>query len=152
VALQVAILKVLSSHPDGRATLAALNADLAILASSGAEWTQRLKRLSALVPDLDIFGQGLVQRDESGWQLTRAGSELLRRIETPVPGALPQGDRAPLCAARAIDLAGRGRDIPHSQQACPAGATVSDAGAGMIGFCSRVPDPALTSIDRSLAS
>ena len=33
MSLQVAILKVLVSHPEGRATVAALNSDLCILAS-----------------------------------------------------------------------------------------------------------------------
>ena len=41
VSLQMSIVKVLSSYPDGRATLAALNADLKILAGSGREWTAR---------------------------------------------------------------------------------------------------------------
>jgi hypothetical protein len=78
----MSIVKVLSSYPDGRATLAALNADLKILAGSGREWTARMKRLAARVPDLDVFCQALVVRDAHGWQLTTAGFELLHRIET----------------------------------------------------------------------
>ena len=35
VSLQIAILKVLISHPEGRATIAALNSDLSILTTSG---------------------------------------------------------------------------------------------------------------------
>jgi len=90
VSLQVAILRVLSSYPGGRATLAAMNADLALLAGSGPEWTQRLKRLSARVPDIDIFGQRLVVRDAAGWQLTEAGSRLLAALELPAAAASPQ--------------------------------------------------------------
>ena len=63
VSLQIAILKVLVSHPEGRATIAALNSDLSILNTSGSDWTNRLKRLAVRAPDLDIFGQGLILRD-----------------------------------------------------------------------------------------
>ena len=35
MSLQIAILKVLVSHPEGRATIAALNSDLCILNTSG---------------------------------------------------------------------------------------------------------------------
>lgn len=83
MSLQIAILKVLSSHATRRASVAAIKADLAILCSSGREWTQMLKQLSSRAPELDIFGQGLVLRDESGWQLTEAGAALLRLIEAP---------------------------------------------------------------------
>lgn len=82
MSLQMSIVKVLSSYPDGRATLAALNADLQILAGSGKDWTVRMKRLATRVPDLDIFVQALVVRDAHGWQLTAAGFELLHRVET----------------------------------------------------------------------
>jgi hypothetical protein len=41
VSLQIAILKVLVSHPEGRATIAALNSDLCILNTSGSDWTDR---------------------------------------------------------------------------------------------------------------
>jgi len=43
VSLQIAILKVLISHPEGRATIAALNSDLSILNTSGSDWSDRLK-------------------------------------------------------------------------------------------------------------
>ena len=57
MSLQIAILKVLVSHPEGRATIAALNSDLCILNTSGRDWTDLLRRLAARAPDLDIFGQ-----------------------------------------------------------------------------------------------
>jgi hypothetical protein len=84
VSLQVAILKVLSSYPKGRASVAALSADLAILNSSGSDWTSRMKRLAARAPQLDIFSQRLVLRDAVGWQLTDAGRQCLCTLETPV--------------------------------------------------------------------
>lgn len=85
MSLQVAILKVLASYPDGRATVAAMNSDLAILAGAGIAWSQRLKMLAARAPGLDIFSEGFVIRDSGGWQLTPAGRKALHRIEHPAP-------------------------------------------------------------------
>ena len=81
MSLQVAILKVLASYPDGRATLAEMKADLALLAGAGPDWNARLKRLSARIPGLDIFGKELVLRDGSGWMLTSAGWHALLLME-----------------------------------------------------------------------
>ena len=83
--LQIAILKVLASYPDGRATIAAMNSDLAILGGAGVAWSQRLKALAARAPSLDIFSEGFVIRDSDGWQLTPEGRKALHRIEHPVP-------------------------------------------------------------------
>jgi hypothetical protein len=77
VSLQMAILKVLSCHPEGCATIAALNADLAILNTSGRDWTDRTKRLAACVPELHLFGQRLVVRSDAGWQITATGRAVL---------------------------------------------------------------------------
>ena len=85
MSLQIAILKVLVSHPDGRATIAALNSDLSILNTSGRDWTDRLKRLAARAPGLDIFSQRLVLRDNAGWQITDAGRAFLDALETGAP-------------------------------------------------------------------
>jgi hypothetical protein len=84
VSIQVAILKVLSGHPQGRATVDAMNADLRILGGC-SDWNARMKRLAARAPDLDIFGQRLVVRDSSGWQLTGAGRAALASLETIGP-------------------------------------------------------------------
>jgi hypothetical protein len=83
--LQIAILKVLASYPDGRATVAAMKNDLAILGGAGVAWSQRLKALAARAPSLDIFSEGFVIRDSDGWQLTPAGRKALHRIEHPAP-------------------------------------------------------------------
>ena len=56
------VLKILVSYPDGFAVMADLKRDMAILATSGRDWTERTKRLAARVPDLDIFSQALVER------------------------------------------------------------------------------------------
>jgi hypothetical protein len=87
VSLQIAILKVLVSHPEGRATIAALNSDLSILYTSGSDWTDRLKRLASRAPGLDIFGQRLVLRDSSGWQITSEGRAFLEFLETGASSA-----------------------------------------------------------------
>lgn len=88
MSLQMSILKVLAGHPGGRATLAAMNADVAILTASGREWSDRMKRLAARAPGLSIFAQGFVIRDDEGWQITEAGLDFLRKIEA-APDAKP---------------------------------------------------------------
>ncbi len=96
MSLQIAILKVLVSHPEGRATIAALNSDLCILNTSGSDWTNRLKRLAARAPGLDIFGQKFVLRDSSGWQITLEGRAFLGRLETGAASAnLPVAEPSP---------------------------------------------------------
>jgi hypothetical protein len=99
VSLQVAILKVLASYPDGRATLAEMKADLAILAGAGPEWNARLKRLSDRIPGLDIFGKGLVLRDASGWVLTSAGRDALLLMEQQAASE-PEGVLTPFVPGR----------------------------------------------------
>jgi hypothetical protein len=53
--------------------------------SSGTDWTNRTKRLAARAPDLAIFSQSFVLRDNAGWQITDAGRAFLASVETPVP-------------------------------------------------------------------
>lgn len=91
MSLQVAILKVLSAHPQKRASVTKLNSDLRILAGC-KDWNERMKRLAARMPNLDIFGQQLVLRDISGWQLTAAGGAALEAMETPSTSGLSKGD------------------------------------------------------------
>ena len=96
VSLQIAILKVLISHPEGRATIAALNSDLCILSTSGSDWTERLKRLAARAPGLDIFSQKLVLRDSSGWQITSEGRAFLDGLERGAASAnVPLAEPSP---------------------------------------------------------
>jgi hypothetical protein len=84
VSFQITVLKVLAGHPEGRASLADLRRAVAILISSGPDWTNRTKRLAARAPDLDIFSQSFVVRDNAGWQITDAGRAFLASVETPV--------------------------------------------------------------------
>ncbi|MGY3595854.1 hypothetical protein ACVIGB_003903 [Bradyrhizobium sp. USDA 4341] len=83
---QVTVLKVLVSYPDGFAAMADLKRDMAILTTSGRDWTERTKRLAARVPGLDIFSQGLVERLNGGWRITEKGRAVLEVMETrPAP-------------------------------------------------------------------
>jgi hypothetical protein len=85
VSFQITVLKVLAGSPDGRLPLADLRHDVALLISSGPDWTDQTKRMAARAPGLDIFSQKLVLREPTGWQITAAGLELVASIEKPVP-------------------------------------------------------------------
>ena len=95
MSFQIAVLKVLAGHPEGHASLADLKHYLAVLTCSGADWSQKMKRLAARAPTLDIFSSGYVVRGPSGWQITTKGRDFLVSIETQLaepahtPVALP---------------------------------------------------------------
>jgi hypothetical protein len=84
MSFQITVLKVLAGHPGGRASVADLRQAVAILISSGSDWTNRTKRLAALAPGLDISSQSFVLRDEEGWQITDRGRAFLASVESPV--------------------------------------------------------------------
>ena len=88
VSFQITVLKVLAGHPQGHASLADLKHYVAVLTSSGADWSQRMKRLAARAPELDIFSSGYVLREPSGWQITAKGRDFLISIEAPLEPAL----------------------------------------------------------------
>jgi hypothetical protein len=83
VSFQITVLKVLAGQPEGRAPLRDLTRSVAILISSGSDWTDRMKRLAARAPGLDIFSQSFVRRDDAGWEITDAGRAFLASIERP---------------------------------------------------------------------
>ncbi len=83
MSFQITVLKVLAGQREGRLSLAELRHDVAILMSSGRDWTDRTKRIAARASGLDIFSQALVVRDAAGWQITAAGRALLASIEAP---------------------------------------------------------------------
>lgn len=87
MSFQITILKVLAGHPDGRASVAELTRYVSVLMSSGSDWTKRTRQLAAHVPTLDIFSDSLVLRDNSGWQITDKGRQLLTSLEAPIPAA-----------------------------------------------------------------
>lgn len=78
---QVTVLKILVSYPGGFAVMADLKRDMAILATSGRDWAERTKRLASRMPDLDIFSQGLVERESGGWKITEKGRAVLEFLE-----------------------------------------------------------------------
>src|SRR5258707_5267902 len=84
MSFQITILKVLAGHPGGRASLADLKRAMAILITSGSDWTDRTNRLAAIEPDLDILSQSFVLRDNAGWQITDAGRAFLDFLQTPI--------------------------------------------------------------------
>jgi hypothetical protein len=96
VSFQVTILKVLAGQAEGHLSLADLRNNVAILISSGPDWTDRTKRIAARTPGLDIFSQGMVLRSSGGWQITDAGRAFLAKSEVfissqpqePLPEAL----------------------------------------------------------------
>ena len=51
------------------------------LVPTPSDWTNRLKWLAARAPGLDIFGQRLILRDSSGWQITPEGRAFLDWLE-----------------------------------------------------------------------
>jgi hypothetical protein len=87
VSFQITILKVLAGHPEGRASRADLTRYVSILISSGTDWTNRMKRLAARAPKLDIFGDSFVVRDKNGWQITPRGRHFLASLDAPLSTA-----------------------------------------------------------------
>src|SRR6476620_12564958 len=98
VSFQITFLKVLAGHPEGHASLADLKHFVSVLTCSGADWSQRMKRLAARAPELDIFSSGYVLREPSGWQITAKGREFLISIEVPLaePALTPVVLQAPV--------------------------------------------------------
>jgi hypothetical protein len=112
VSFQITVLKVLAGHPAGRASLADLKQYVAVLTCSGADWSQRMKRLAARAPGLDIFSSGYVLREDIGWQITDVGRAFLTSIEAPAieptliePEVVQLAAAAPLLTAKVIPIA-----------------------------------------------
>jgi hypothetical protein len=103
VSFQVTILKVLAGQPEGYLPLAELRNNVAILISSGQDWTDRTKRIAARTPGLDIFSQGLVLRSSGGWRITDAGRAFLAESEVPISsnsqGPVSEADESNAAAA-----------------------------------------------------
>jgi hypothetical protein len=100
LSIQLTILKVLAGHPEGRATHPDVTKSVALLMSSGVDWSQRMKRLAARAPGLDIFSNGYVLRDASGWQITGVGRAFMASIEAPAtePVLEPEASQLPAVA------------------------------------------------------
>jgi hypothetical protein len=71
--------------------------------SSGSDWSDRMRKLAARAPNLDIFSDKLVLRDDAGWQITDGGRQVLVSLETPIPET--QGSDRPTVHVPAIAVA-----------------------------------------------
>ena len=85
MSFQITILKVLAGHPDGRASVGELTRYVSILMSSGSDWTDRMRRLAARAPKLEIFADKFVLRDDRDWSITDRGRQFLASLEAPTP-------------------------------------------------------------------
>jgi hypothetical protein len=112
VSFQITVLKVLAGHPDGSLSVEDLKRAVAILITSGADWTGRTKRLAARAPDLDIFSQSLVTCDAHRWRITEAGRVLLAAIDSPAAAVV---DEAPQGAAAEPAMYSTSAPLPMSQ-------------------------------------
>ncbi|MDO9355114.1 MAG: hypothetical protein Q7T55_15560 [Solirubrobacteraceae bacterium] len=88
LSFQIGVLKVLSAHPDGRASVDAIKRDLATLSSR--EWSAQLRQLAALAPKIDAFSAGLIIRTSEAWQITETGRAFLARLESGETIAAPK--------------------------------------------------------------
>ena len=79
--MQTTELKVGAGHRGGHASRADLKQYIAILSCSGSDWSDRMKRLAARAPNLDIVSSSYVLREPTGWQITDKGREFLAIIE-----------------------------------------------------------------------
>ena len=125
VSFQITVLKVLAGHPGGRASIADLRHAVAILMSSGSDWTDRTKRLAARAPGLDIFSQSFVLRDDAGWQITDAGRAFLASVETPIQ--MTADNERP---AEAVCKVGAVAGIAPDKASCRKPARPASSGAG----------------------
>jgi hypothetical protein len=98
VSFQITVLKVLAGSHGGCLPLADLRHDVALLISSGRDWTDRTKRIAARAPDLDIFSQAFVVREPTGWQITATGRDFLATIEKPAAPMAPPIEAVPAVA------------------------------------------------------
>jgi hypothetical protein len=79
VQFKLAILTVLSTRPDGRATLDELKDEVEALTANAA----RPSGISSALDDIDIFQSGLVIPDDGGFRITETGRSVLKAFEGP---------------------------------------------------------------------
>jgi hypothetical protein len=114
VSLQLTILKVLAGHPQGHASVADLKHYIAVLTTSGPDWSRRMMGLADRAPGLDIFSSSYVLCLPDGWQITEAGRAFLDSIEAPAAlvsedsaEVAPVGPNQTARPSNVIQLAGR---------------------------------------------
>lgn len=104
VSTQITVMKVLAGHPEGRASIADLTRYVAVLMSSGTDWSQRMKILAGRAPNLDIFTSGYVLREVGSWSITDLGRTFLTSIEAPVVEPVAEPLSVPANVAAIDDL------------------------------------------------
>uniref|UniRef100_A0A7Z0Q6D7 Uncharacterized protein n=2 Tax=Bradyrhizobium barranii subsp. barranii TaxID=2823807 RepID=A0A7Z0Q6D7_9BRAD len=70
-----------SGQPGGCASIEIVKQHLAIYYCSGPEWPARMTRIASRAPDLDIFGDRLIDREVGYWTITAKGLEVLDALE-----------------------------------------------------------------------
>ncbi|WP_244551297.1 hypothetical protein [Bradyrhizobium sp. Rc2d] len=88
MSFQLSILKILAGQPHGRASIEIVKQHLAIYYSSGPEWPARMKRIASRAPQLDIFGQRLIEREAGCWIISEEGRKALETLEQLDRGAM----------------------------------------------------------------
>jgi hypothetical protein len=97
VQLKLAILTVLATRPDGRATLDELKSEVEALAAK----EDQPGDLSSGLDDIDIFQSGLVMREDGGLRITDAGRSALNALKGPRKSAL---DLPPMPPSHSLNL------------------------------------------------
>ena len=97
--LKLAILTVLATRPDGRATLDELKSEVEALAAN----EDQPEDLSSGLDDIDIFQSGLVIREDGGFRITDAGRSALKALKGPRKSAL---DLPPMSPSQSLKLTG----------------------------------------------
>ena len=95
--LKLAILTVLTTRPDGRATLDELKSEIEALAAK----EDQPGDLSSGLDDIDIFQSGLVIREDGGLRITDAGRSALKALKGPRKSAL---DLPPMSPSHSLKL------------------------------------------------
>ncbi|WP_177248768.1 hypothetical protein [Bradyrhizobium sp. Ghvi] len=88
MSFQLSILKILAGQPRGRASIEAVKQHLSIYYRSGPEWPARMKRIASRAPQLNIFGQRLIEREAGCWIITDLGRKALETLEQLDRGAM----------------------------------------------------------------
>jgi hypothetical protein len=83
MSIQLGILHILASHPDGMASIASINADVCML--SGPDWSRKLRELAKRTGPINLFTDGLVTREAGGWRITTAGRDLIASLDMLAP-------------------------------------------------------------------
>ena len=97
--IKLAILTVLTTRPDGRATLDELKSEVEALAAN----EDQPEDLSSGLDDIDIFQSGLVIREDGGFRITDAGRSALKALKGPRKSAL---DLPPMPPSQSLKLTG----------------------------------------------